>query len=76
MKVWDWVGIKLATPGSADGVATDCATGPGCRVGISCIKKNYANELAGKKMDPDVRKPGLHGLRPDKVCDFSATEIS
>ena len=26
-KVWEPVGIKLATPGSAVGLATDCATG-------------------------------------------------
>ena len=28
-KVWDQAGIELATPGSAVGLATDCATGPG-----------------------------------------------
>ena len=28
-KVWDRVGIKLASPGSAVGLATDCATGLG-----------------------------------------------
>ena len=28
MKVWGLAGIKLTTPGSAMGHATDCATGP------------------------------------------------
>ena len=28
-KVWHWAGIELATPRSAVGLATDCATGPG-----------------------------------------------
>ena len=28
MKVWDQARIKLATPGSAVGFATDCSTGP------------------------------------------------
>ena len=27
MKVWDWAGIKLATPESTVGVATNCTTG-------------------------------------------------
>ena len=26
-KVWEWAGIEIATPGSAFGLATDCATG-------------------------------------------------
>ena len=29
MNEWDRAGIKLETPGSAVGLATDCATGPG-----------------------------------------------
>ena len=29
MKVWDWAGIKLMTPGSTIGLATNCTTGPG-----------------------------------------------
>ena len=28
MKVWDWAGIKITTPGSAVGLATDCSMGP------------------------------------------------
>ena len=27
-KVWDWIGIEIATPGSAVGLATDCPMGP------------------------------------------------
>ena len=29
MKVWELTWIKLATPGSAVGLTTDCTTGPG-----------------------------------------------
>ena len=32
MKVWDRAVIKLATPGSAVGLATDCATGLGIQI--------------------------------------------
>ena len=28
MKVWDWIGIELTIPESADELATECATGP------------------------------------------------
>ena len=33
MKVWDWAGIELATPGSAVPLASDCTTVPG----IGCL---------------------------------------
>ena len=35
MKVWNGAGIKLATPGSAVGLATDCAMEPGAGVSDS-----------------------------------------
>ena len=35
-RVWDLAGIELATPGSAVGLATDCATRPG--PGATCRK--------------------------------------
>ena len=36
MKVWDWARIKLVTPGSAVGLATDCATGSGSDQAFHC----------------------------------------
>ena len=39
-KVWDQAGIEIATPGSAVGLATDCATGPD---GLQCVIDVYSN---------------------------------
>ena len=45
MKVWDWAGIDLATPGSAVRLAsvarhvTDCTTRPG-KISLRCVPLN------------------------------------
>ena len=42
-KVWDWAQIKLTTPGSSIGLATDCAMGLVCWI---CYYEHFKEAFA------------------------------
>ena len=68
MKVWDRAGMEIATPGSAVGLATNCATGPGEPAGQlknrtpgqAPLQECILNRLAKPRDSTSILK-ALHG---------------
>ena len=71
MKIWDRVGIKLTTPGSAIVFATNCVTGPSIKIILllmenasefSKILSEVLSDIVSNSLDPDM---ALHFIWPD-----------